>query len=86
MPGEIQLPDMIDPDARHAEFRAHQCRECGEAGPLTQAANPAWWVWGDRHTDETGHRKFFQYTITRDAGETVTLPGARRRRPLGRRD
>lgn len=85
MAGEIQLPDMIDPDAPHVEFRVHQCRECGATGPLTQVANPDWWTFGDRHTEETGHRKFYQYTITRNAGETTTLPGARKRRPLGKR-
>lgn len=86
MAGEIQLPDMIDPEANHVEFRVHQCAECGEAGPLTLVQNPDWWAFGDRHTEQTGHRKFYQYTVTRNRGQMTTLPSARARRPLGRRD
>lgn len=88
MTGDIQLPDMIDPDAPSLEFRLHQCRECREHGPMTLADNPAWWQWGDAHRAETGHRKFHQWTLSRHAGEVVTVNELRRpaRRPLGKRE
>lgn len=86
MSGEIQLPDMIDPDAPHVEFRIHQCAECREHGPVALAQNPAWWTWGDAHTAETGHKKFYQWTLARNAGQMTTVSTRRQaRRPLGKR-
>lgn len=87
MTGDIQLPDMIDPEATHVEFRLHQCAEvgCRASGPLTLVANPEWHEWGDRHTAETGHRKFYQYSVVRNRGEVTGLTTSRRRRPLGSR-
>lgn len=85
MTGDIQLPDMIDPDAPHMEFRVHQCAECGEAGPPALTNNPIWWEWGNKHTDETGHRKFAQWTLTRSIGRMETIP-VRKRRSLGTRE
>jgi hypothetical protein len=84
---DIPLPDAIDPDAGHVEFRMYQCRECGKAGPLVQVANPLWWKWGDEHHDTTGHRKIYQYTLTRNTGEVCTIGALRapKRRALGTR-
>lgn len=84
MTGDVQLPDMIDPDAPYMEFRANTCRECGEVGPLTSVQNPAWHEWFTRHEDETGHREFFEYKIIRSSGATTRLPRPKRR-PLGTR-
>jgi hypothetical protein len=82
------LPDMIDPEARHVEFRATQCEECRECGPITTVENPEWWQWGDQHNSETGHRKIYQWTLTRNRGEITTVGTALRapkRRTLGNR-
>lgn len=88
MTGDIQLPDMIDPESSHVEFRLHQCAEdgCRAHGPLTLVSNPAWFEWGDQHTAETGHKKFYQYLVVRNRGEMtgLTTP-SRKRRPLGNR-
>lgn len=84
MTGQVQLPDMIDPDAPYVEFRANQCRECGEAGPVLNVSNPAWHEWFTKHRNETGHSKFFEYKIARSAGQEATMP-VRRRRTLGQR-
>jgi len=86
MTGDVQLPDMIDPDAPHLEFRANQCRECGAVSTITLVANPEWWQWGDDHMRETGHTKFFQWSLTRNTGQIVSMPAPRaRRRTLGTR-
>jgi hypothetical protein len=87
MTGDVQLPDMIDPDAAHVEFRATQCRECGEAGPVALKTNPTWWQWGDDHSTATGHTKIFQWTLTRNSGEIVNMSTRRKptRRALGAR-
>lgn len=84
MTGDVQLPWMIDPDAPFLEFRANQCRECGEVGPLVLAQNPAWHAWFTQHSEETGHTRFYQYKMERSAGQEVTMPG-RKRRALGSR-
>ena len=84
MTGDVQLPGMIDPDARYVEFRANQCKVCLESGPVTNVDNPAWHEWFTRHQDETGHSEFYEYKIARSAGAAFSLP-ARKRRSLGNR-
>lgn len=81
----VQLPSMIDPEARHIEFRAYECRECGAMGPIAQAANPVWMRWGDDHRDQTSHTKIYQWKLERSMGEVSTIgaPRAPRRRALG---
>jgi hypothetical protein len=82
----VELPDAIDPDAPHVEFRMNQCRECLAAGPVALAQNPVWWQWGNQHHDETGHTKIYQYTLTRNTGQISTVGAARKaRRALGAR-
>ena len=83
---DVQLPDMIDPEATHVEFRVSQCEQCQEAGPLTLVNNPDWMLWGDAHADATGHKRFYQYTVTRNRGQITTVGALRsKRRPLGNR-
>lgn len=82
----IQLPSMIDPDARHIEFRAYECAQCGAVGPIAQASNPEWMRWGDKHHDDTGHTEVYQWTLTRNRGQISTLGALRpKRRALGQR-
>lgn len=84
----IQLPNAIDPEARHVEFRVTACREqgCDATGPVALANNPIWWEWGNTHADETGHKRFYQYTLTRNFGEITTVGATvKRRRALGQR-
>jgi hypothetical protein len=83
---DIQLPSGVDPDAEHTEFRANECKECGAAGPVALVSNPVWWQWGDKHTEETGHTKLYQWVLTRNIVRMVTLKTpAKKRRTLGPR-
>lgn len=75
----VQLPDMIDPEAPYLEFRANQCKECGEVGPLALVQNPAWHEWFTQHSDATGHTKFYEYKMQRSSG-AITSVGTRGRR------
>lgn len=84
MTGDVQLPAAIDPDAPYAEFRATQCKECGEAGPITLVTNAEWRAWFARHSDATGHTRLFEYKITRSVGQETHMP-MRKRRSLGTR-
>lgn len=87
MSGEVQLPGLVAPDAPYVEFRANQCRVCGETGPVALVDDPAWWQWADAHRSATGHSKIFEFKIARSAGMIVDMPSARKpkRRPLGQR-
>ena len=69
----VELPSVVDPDARHIEFRAYECLECGKMGPIAQAENPMWQQWGDVHHDQTGHRNVYQWAFTRSRGQVGTM-------------
>lgn len=89
MTGDIRLPSMIDPEARHLEFRVTQCEECGQASPPVLADNPEWYEWMSRHADATGHTRIYQWALTRSRGQHTTLRPDRvrpARRALGGRD
>jgi hypothetical protein len=79
----VQLPSMIDPDARYVEFRAYECKVCGETGPITNAQNPEWVKWGDRHNAETGHTEYYQWHMARYRAQNTTVGALRNRARRG---
>lgn len=72
------LPDNIDPNAPHIEFRAMQCRSCGAYGPVVPMAdkNDPRHLWDVEHLDEfkalgQRHDKFYAWTLTRNTSRIM---------------
>lgn len=77
MTDSLSLPGDIDPNERHVEFHAEQCRACSEMGPWVNWADrmtDSNVTWGHKHMAETGHGgKFYVFTLTRNTAENMTL-------------
>lgn len=74
-----QVPSEVDPNDRHVEFKMCECRQCGERSDWVRIerdehgkvkAHPA--LWHHEHIAEHGraHVRFYEYTFTRNTGET----------------
>lgn len=72
-----QFPADIPADAKHVEFRAEQCRECGTIGPWVnwgdKMTDPNG-MWGHEHMAATGHKgDIYLFTMTRNTGKNMVL-------------
>lgn len=72
------LPDDIDPNAPHVEYRAMQCRTCEEYGPVVPMAdkNDPRHLWDVEHLNLSmrrgeKHDKFYAWTLTRNTSRIM---------------
>lgn len=78
-----QLPNLpaisADPNAS-IEFRAMECRTCGDMGPAVDTSDKqnTDHLWDAHHAEGTGHHDFYAWTLTRNVAWTGTIGGLRR--------
>lgn len=80
-----QFPDLpagVDPNAGHVVFVMTECRTCNDRGPLSgpqeRAVDTSLWFEG--HSAETGHDRFYLWSLTRNTGRAVTFGQNRKTR------
>lgn len=76
------LPDNIEPLAKHVEFRAMQCMNCGEMGPPVDTSDKdnTDHLWDPEHARTTGHHDFYAWTLTRNIAWSGTVGQLRKGR------
>lgn len=66
------VPVLINfPNVAHVEFVMSSCQECPEKGPWTLTIRDGngrctqYDMWDVHHSDQTGHKRFHQFKLTR---------------------
>lgn len=70
------LPDQkIKPNQPVVVFLMHECRACGEVGPWVRVGTEEErrHVWDVAHQKQTGHGKYYQWSITRSIVQVFNL-------------
>lgn len=74
-----ELPEGVGPNESDVKFVRLECRTCGEVTPEwvrdTQDRESAdrIWAWDADHHDRTGHRKYYEWTVSRSTAEIISL-------------
>jgi hypothetical protein len=66
------LPSEIDPDEPVVSMVSMECRSCGERSPWLRNDTGVYaGKWDGDHADQTGHRKFYVWKVTRQASQVL---------------